>query len=295
MEEWRIPVALPFASAPLIDYLRRRRIPGVDQFAGLRYQRVLEVDGSVMDVELDMTGAETSGYAMVRATCGRALVTAVSTRAERLLDASWDPDPANAVLSQDAALAELVALRPGLRVPGTMAPYELAVRSIVGQQISVRAATTVTGRIARRFGRAVGSSFEGLERTFPSPATLATADLEGCGLPASRASAIRTLSARVSDGRLVLEQPVAGRTIGGLREIRGIGPWTSEYVSLRGLGRRDSIPVADLGLRAALALRIGTPVSAPELSQRSEGWRPYRGLAAVHLWTTLFVGDCGGA
>jgi AraC family transcriptional regulator of adaptative response / DNA-3-methyladenine glycosylase II len=169
-----------------------------------------------------------------------------------------------------------------MRVPGAWNPFEVGVRAIVGQQVSVAAASTVTGRIVARHGAPVGGLAPlGLSHTFPSAATLAAADLDGLGLTRGRAAAIRGFAAAVAagdvplDGRLALDDLVAA-----IVAVPGLGPWTAQYVALR-LGERDAFPTTDLGLVRALARLDG---DGPALAERAEAWRPWRALAAVHLW-----------
>jgi len=289
MREWVITAALPFATDALVAYLGRRAVVGVEQFRGHRYQRVLVIDDETVELEVDLSHTAVSGVVCVRATCSAGLVDAINERVRWLIDPLWEPAPAARVLETDPRLEPLVRRRPGLRVPGSMAPFEVAVRAIVGQQISVAAATTLTARISREFGHPVSSAFLGLERTFPTPQILSSAPLEGCGLPRTRASAIRDLAAAIAAGRVVLHRPSSDEVVVAVQAIRGIGPWTAQYVALRGLGGHDCLPVADLGLRTVLSSVPGTPLSPRELARRSESWRPYRGVAAVHLWTSILL------
>ncbi len=291
MLAWTLAVTLPFDGHALVSYLQRRLVGGVEQIRGHTYQRVLELGDEFLDVEVGLEEAARTGVVTIRASCGPQSVKAVSDRVTWLLDAAWDPASAAGVLRRDAALVHLVQRRPGLRVVGSMAPFEVAVRAVVGQQISVAAATTIMSRIVQRFGNPVTSVFEGIRCTFPSPQGLLGADLEQCGLAPSRSSAIRALAELVAAGSLALERPAREDWHVRFQAIRGIGPWTTSYVALRAFGVRDSIPVADLGLRRALADDPRHPFSTHELAIRSRRWSPYRGVAAMHGWTSLLLDE----
>jgi AraC family transcriptional regulator of adaptative response / DNA-3-methyladenine glycosylase II len=191
-----------------------------------------------------------------------------------MLDLDADPAAVAAVLAGDPALAPLIEARPGLRVPGAWDGFELAVRAILGQQVSVRGATTLTGRLAERYGKSLAEPEAGLLSVFPRPEALADAQVEAIGMPAARAETIRRLARAVASDRLSLS-PTApfAETRACLLEIPGIGPWTAEYVAMRALRDPDAFPASDLWLRRAGATE-----------RRAESWRPWRAYAAVHLW-----------
>jgi AraC family transcriptional regulator of adaptative response / DNA-3-methyladenine glycosylase II len=172
-------------------------------------------------------------------------------------------------------------------VPGCTDGYELAVRAVLGQQISVAAARTFAARIVRRWGEEVETDEPALTHLFPSPDVLADADLESVGLTGRRAATLRALSKAVSDGELLLDRETEREeTLARLMALPGIGPWTAGYVAMRALGDPDAFPTTDLGLRAA-ARRLGEPGDAGALTARSERWRPWRSYAAMHLWASL--------
>jgi 3-methyladenine DNA glycosylase/8-oxoguanine DNA glycosylase len=168
---------------------------------------------------------------------------------------------------------------PGLRVPGCWNGFELAIRAILGQQITVKGATALAGRIARTFGRPFPFA-PGLTHLFPEPRILADADLARVGMPGTRAQTIRTLARAVCDGKINFEGIVETETfLDRLREIPGIGEWTAQYVAMRALGETDAFPSGDLGLLRALPF-----ANSGELERRAEAWRPWRAYAAVYLW-----------
>jgi 3-methyladenine DNA glycosylase/8-oxoguanine DNA glycosylase len=192
----------------------------------------------------------------------------------------------SAALGRDPALAPLVGARPGLRVPGAWDPYELGVRAVLGQHISVAAATHLSGKVAAAFGEPVDVGDPAMTRRFPAPAVLAEADLAGVGMPVARAEGVRSFAGAVAAGDLALDGARGLETlVGELEAIRGIGPWTAHYIAMRACAEPDAFPSADLGLRRA-AGNGGGPISPAELETRAEAWRPWRAYAAMHLWTT---------
>jgi AraC family transcriptional regulator, regulatory protein of adaptative response / DNA-3-methyladenine glycosylase II len=207
-------------------------------------------------------------------------LTHLVARARGIVSLDLDVEEATARLSRDATLGPLVAARPGLRTPGTWDPFETGVRAIVGQQVTVAAAGTITGRIVERHGTPVpGLAQLGLTHAFPAAATLANADLDGLGLPRARQDAIRSFARAVTDDAIRLDGSVGlEELVASIVEIDGLGAWTANYLALR-LGERDAFPATDLGLRRALDMR-----DPRALGQLAESWRPWRALAATHLW-----------
>jgi AraC family transcriptional regulator of adaptative response / DNA-3-methyladenine glycosylase II len=182
-------------------------------------------------------------------------------------------------LKSDPVLAARVDADPGLRVPGSWDGFELAARAILGQQITVKGATAMAGRMVTAFGQSFQGP-SGLTHLFPSPEVLAGAKLADIGLTGARAETIRALARAVCAGKIKFEGVVdSDAFLHRLCEIPGIGKWTAQYVAMRALGEPDAFPSADLGLLRALAL--GT---ARELEQRAEAWRPWRAYAAMYLW-----------
>jgi 3-methyladenine DNA glycosylase/8-oxoguanine DNA glycosylase len=203
--------------------------------------------------------------------------------ARRIFALDADPSTAVAHLTDDPRLAPLLAATPGLRQPGTWDPFETGVRAIVGQQVSVAGASTVTARIVARLGEPVaGLGPLGLSHTFPAPATVAAGDLAGIGMPGARAAAIKAFAAAVDKGELPLDGSLPlPDLLAAIGAVRGLGPWTAGVIALR-LGEPDAFPAADLGLRRAA--RPGSPLTTAELEERAEAWRPHRAAAALRLW-----------
>jgi AraC family transcriptional regulator of adaptative response / DNA-3-methyladenine glycosylase II len=183
----------------------------------------------------------------------------VVSRCRQLLDLDADPAAITAVLAADGALAPLAAARPGLRVPGAYDGFELAVRAVLGQQVSVAAASTLAGRLAARFGTALDVPAGWPSVLFPEPADLAGADLAGLGLTTARQRTLRALATAVAGGGLALDHGAdPEQTAARLGELPGIGPWTVAYILMRAVGDPDAFPGTDLGLRRALS-DLGRP------------------------------------
>jgi AraC family transcriptional regulator, regulatory protein of adaptative response / DNA-3-methyladenine glycosylase II len=298
----RLACREPFDAAAWLGFLAARAIPGVEQVSAERYTRTIRTATGPGIIELIPRPGQ--GHVLLRARLTRlGAVAPVVGRARRLLDADADPAAIGAALAADDLIAPLVRARPGLRVPGAYDGFELAVRAVLGQQVSVAAASTFAGRLASRYGvplppdatmdvsvgavtetpagtipaRAVGPP--GLSVVFPGPELLADADLAGLGLTTARQRTLRALAAATASGRLVLDPGADPAEVAArLAELPGIGPWTIGYILMRSAADPDAFPEADLGLRRGLA-RLG---AAPGHAAR---WRPWRAYAAIHLWS----------
>jgi AraC family transcriptional regulator of adaptative response / DNA-3-methyladenine glycosylase II len=279
----RLSYRPPFDWASLVAFLAARAIPGVEQVTPGSYRRtirtgdrsgVLEVvpvaDRDELELRLDVEPGE--------------LVDCIN-RVRRIFDLDAVPDEIAEHLRSDPWIAAHVDSWPGLRLPGAWDGFEVAVRAILGQQVSVKGATTLSGRLASRFGEVRTPSGEpGLERLFPRPEVLATADLTGIGLPGARARAINAFAHAVSEARLSLEPATdLDRFVGEMTSLPGIGEWTAQYVAMRALGEPDAFPSSDLGLLQSVS-SPGSRVTPRDLAMRSERWRPWRSYAAVYLW-----------
>jgi AraC family transcriptional regulator, regulatory protein of adaptative response / DNA-3-methyladenine glycosylase II len=283
----------------LLAFLGDRATPGVEEVRGGVYRRVLELDGRTGTVAVRAAGARPALWAEVSLTLARR-ITKLVVMLRQLFDLDARPDAIAAALGRDPALAPLVARRPGLRVPGSLDAFETTVRAILGQQVSVKGATTLAGRLAQRFGRPVRTSEPGLHHRFPSAAELAgqgPAAIATVGLPRARAAAVHAVAAAFAAGRVALPGPAAGSApvaAGGpaavaLEALPGIGPWTAAYVAMRAARDPDAFPAADLGVRRALG-----DLDPRRAEERSQRWRPWRSYAVMHLWSSLSR-EAGGA
>ena len=273
------PPYRPFDGEALIAFLAARAIPGVEALNGLSYRRSMVLDGRAAIVELT---PQPDGIACRLELEDPGDRDAAFARCRRLLDLDADSSAVDERLGGDPVLGPLVKRRPGLRVPSTVDGFELAVRAIVGQQISVAGARTVLGRLAEQLGQPIAGA-AGVERRFPGPSAFAAADPALFPFPRVRGEALRTLARLVLDGRLDLHP---GGDPTPLLGIRGVGPWTASYISMRALGDPDVWLPGDVGLRNALA-RLGRPTDAVAAERLAEAWRPWRSYAVMHLWAAL--------
>ena len=281
-----LPYRPPFDWEGLLAFLGARALPGVEEVRDGVYRRAVRSggQGGILSV-FPVPGAAVLEVSLPPGSVPDLLP--MAGRLERLFDLDADPAAIGADLSRDPLLAPLVARRPGLRIPGAWDPFETAVRAVLGQQVSVRAATTLAGRIVARFGGELpGLPAGGPSRSFPGAAVLARADIGSVGLPASRAEAIRSLARCVAEGRVDLEGARgAAEMERELTALPGIGPWTAQYLAMRVLGEPDAFPDGDLGLVRALE-RLGAGPARAGLVRRAEAWRPWRAYATLHLWTS---------
>jgi AraC family transcriptional regulator of adaptative response / DNA-3-methyladenine glycosylase II len=279
----RLPHREPFDAAALLDFLGARAVPGVEEAAGGSFRRTLRLPRGAGVVAL--TPGDGHVRCVLRLEDLRDVAAAVQ-RCRRLLDLDADPLAVDAHLATDPLLAPLVRGSPGRRVPGAVDGGELALRAVLGQQVSVPAARTTAARLTVRLGRALDGLDGGLTHLFPEPAAVAEADPRSIPGPAARGRTLRELASRVAAGELALD-PGAAREDARRRlaDIRGVGPWTIEYVAMRALGDTDALPVADLGLRRALE-RLGRPTDAASVDRLARRWRPWRAYALQHLWAS---------
>lgn len=258
----------------MIDFLAARATPGVEHTGDNTYRRTIEMGGyfgAIAVAPMDGGDALTVDVSIANP----ALVPPIVERVARMFDVDSDPRAVAEGLSRDPLTRRACARDAGIRLPGAWDPFELAVRAILGQQISVRAATTIAGRIAARWGERVETG-DAVDRLFPWPSALADAPLEEAGIIKARANTIRTLALRVASQQLRFDSLAV---LNGLLEVPGIGPWTAQYIAMRALGQTDAFPSGDLVLR-----RAAGQLTPRALEARSERWRPWRAYAVMLLW-----------
>jgi AraC family transcriptional regulator of adaptative response / DNA-3-methyladenine glycosylase II len=269
----RLPVAQPYDFDTMLAYLAARSIRGIEHVAGGVYRRTIDVDGDPGVIEVEAGGAD---HLVLRAHLPHweGLIHVVE-RVRRIFGLDTDPEHGRVALGRDPVIGRLVRARPGLRVAGTWDPFELGIRAVLGQQVSVAGAGTLTARLVGRYGTPTPGLHE-----------LGVADLAGVGLTEARAGAVRAFSRAVADGKVTLDRSrPLGELVESLTAVEGVGPWTAHYLALR-MGEPDAFPVTDLGLRRAAGRAIGAaPLSPGDLAARAEVWRPWRALAATYLWT----------
>jgi AraC family transcriptional regulator of adaptative response / DNA-3-methyladenine glycosylase II len=282
----RLPYRPPLDWAAMLRFVEARAIPGVEMVEDGRYRRTIEIDGAAGSI--DVRKATDDGHLLMRVELpGPAGLIGIVERVRRIFDLDADPVQITEQLRLSPPLRAAIDARPGLRVPGAWDGFELAVRAVLGQQVTVRAATTLAGRLVRAFGREVEGCGAGLSHVFPRPGTLAEADLSSIGLPRARAATVRALAAGVATGALALDASQGlEETVARLCTVPGIGPWTAHYIAMRAFGEPDAFPSGDLGLRRALARGSDLP-SISRLNRLAETWRPWRAYAAMYLWVGI--------
>ena len=275
----------PYDWPAMLEHLKRRAIPGIEHIEHDRYCRSIALDGVQGFVSV-RPGDQNALQATIRYPRLAALP-AIIARLRRLFDLSADPDAINAHLAKDPTLAPLIEARPGLRVAGAWDGFEMAIRVVLGQQISVAAAARLAGRLVASHGDPLTEPDGTLTHVFPRPEALESADLGRLGLPRNRASAIvavaraATVDPNIFDAARGLDEAVQQ-----LQSIPGIGKWTAQYIALRQLREPDAFPAADVGLQRALTDSHGRRPSSSELILRAAAWRPWRAYAAQHLWAS---------
>jgi AraC family transcriptional regulator of adaptative response / DNA-3-methyladenine glycosylase II len=278
----RVPYRPPLDWKGLLAFHAVRATPGVEQVADGVFRRTVQIGETVGWIEVGQAPGATALLVRLSPCDGFALLP-VLERVRRVFDLGADPLQIAAQLRGDLRLRPLLRARPGLRVPGAWDPFEVAVRGVVGQQISVAGATTLMGRLVERCGMPVDLP-AGLTHLFPTPAALAAADLAGIGMPGARVAALQTLARVVATGEVQLDAARGlDEAVERLCALPGIGEWTAQYIAMRGLGEPDAFPHGDLVLCQALGDGAGK-VSAGELARAAEAWRPWRAYAAMHLW-----------
>jgi AraC family transcriptional regulator of adaptative response / DNA-3-methyladenine glycosylase II len=277
----------PYDWNSMLAFLRARAIPRVEIVEDERYLRTIGLDGSTGSIEVKHLAERQSLGVTIRFPRVQSLP-AIVGRVRRLFDLGADIETIDAHLSSDRLLAPFVALRPGLRAPGGWEGFELAVRAILGQQVSVAAARRLAEQLVINHGELVSQEFAGdarLTHVFPDTRRLASAESIEVGMPAPRREALRELAkAAAADPNLFRTFGTIDEAISRLRRIRGIGEWTAQYIALRALRETDAFPAADLGLLRGAELVDGAKASPKDLLTRSESWRPWRAYAAQHLW-----------
>jgi AraC family transcriptional regulator, regulatory protein of adaptative response / DNA-3-methyladenine glycosylase II len=263
------------------DFLAARAIAGVERVDARGYARTVACEGGHALICVSALPGEDALELRVRGAPPAALLQLASV-ARRVFDLAADPARVGVELAIDPLVGPLVRQRPGLRIAGSWDAFECAVRAVLGQQVSVAAGCTFAARLVERAGVVIRGGADGLTHLFPTPASLASANLETLGITRSRAAALHALARAVLERRLDFSAAPEALAA-AMAALPGIGPWTAQYVALRALGEPDALPTGDLVLRRMAAPEHGT-LSARELEQRARQWQPWRGYAVMHLW-----------
>lgn len=292
----RLPYRKPFSWPAMLEFFAGRATPGVESVTGDTYRRTISLGDRHGVIAVSPAGSKKlSAYLMLTIQCvDTGALFEIVQRSREMFDLDAPIGEISTTLKRDESLQGLIRKSPGMRVPGAWDGFELMIRAILGQQISVKAATTLAGRIADQYGERLSLSDEagdvGLRRIFPSADRLRHARFSNIGLVRSRAETIRRVAAAAADGELnfdVTQEPED--FCRSLTSIKGVGDWTAQYVAMRVLKNPDAFPSSDLGLLKAVDL-IGNQTgrtTPAELLRRAESWRPWRAYAALLLWSSL--------
>jgi AraC family transcriptional regulator of adaptative response / DNA-3-methyladenine glycosylase II len=278
----------PLAWQPLVAFLASRGAARVERLVDETYYRTIRIGDALgwisarRDVERHQIIVEVSPRLVP-------VLTLLSAKLRHVFDLDASPAIIESHLSTDVRLKNLLSAVPGLRVPGAMDAFEISLRAVLGQQISVKAATTIFGRFVERFGAPIVTPIEKLDRVTPQAADIVAAnlgDLTALGLTRRRAATVHALAQAFASGSVILHPGVnTSDALHSLLEVPGIGPWTAHYIAMRVLGDPDAFPHSDLGLMRALEKK-----HAKDVLTAAESWRPWRAYAALHLWHGLSAG-----
>lgn len=284
--EVRLSYTPPYDTGLLLTYLRGHAIAGIEEVTSEEYRRSLGLSDvrGVMEVRVIPDAPEF----LLRLRLDEETQEERAIECSRwLLDLSRDPHAICMVLRRDPLLAPSVAARPGLRVAGTVDGFELAVRAVVGQQVSVAGACTLIGRLVRRLGEPLETPVGAVTHTFPTSRAMADGDLSGLGITGARIRALYALSRAVASDEIELRPGAeTNQVVAQLESVPGIGPWTAQYIAMRALQVADACPVSDLGLRRAMEM-YGLPGDLTSVAARVEAWRPWRAYGIHHMWAGL--------
>jgi DNA-3-methyladenine glycosylase II len=279
----------PYDWPRVLRFFSGRATLGVETVENGAYKRAIEWLGDPGTLSVTRHATKPCLIATIEGAASRH-AKPIGDHLTRMFDLHADAPTIAAHLARDPWFAPLTQAAPGLRVPGAWSGFELVVRAIVGQQVSVKAASTIIGRLVQRAGTPVPDHpHPDTAWRFPTPAALADVDLDKIGMPGKRVAALQGFAREVATGALPLDDPRADRDElrAALLAMPGIGPWTVEYVAMRALRDADAWPGTDLILMQALAARDPSMAKAAALRARAEAWRPYRAYAALHVWNEI--------
>lgn len=288
-DELELPFTPPLDWARMLRFFTGRATGGVETVQGEVYYRTLRLASGDGLLSVHRDPARDCLIVRVDGEASRALAE-LQPRLARLFDLHTQPQAVRQGLAQDPWLAGLVDAAPGLRVPGAWSGFELVVRTIIGQQVSVKAATTITGRLVERTGiPANAPAHLGIPWHFPTPQAVAEANLDRIGMPTRRVAALQNFARVVAQGELLIdsEQPDTQTLRRQLLGLPGIGPWTVEYVAMRAWRDTDAWPGTDLVLMQAISRRLPALASKASQARHAESWRPWRAYVAMHLWNEI--------
>lgn len=280
----RLPYRPPFAAGTLLSFLGARALQGVEEVRDGSYRRSVRLPSGRAAI-IRLTPDPIAGHVTLESSAAHGSdLNALVPGARAAFDLDADPRVIDAKLAEDPKLAALVTRMRGMRVPGTLDPFELVVRAIFGQQVSVSGARTSLSRFTARFGTPLDPPGGGITHLFPSAVQVTEVPPDAYEMPRGRAEAIRRVAELVVAGELDLSAGAPpDETLHLLGEVRGIGPWTLAYVAMRALRDSDAFMAGDLGVRKGFEV-LGLPSTGKAILERAEQWRPWRGYAVMHLW-----------
>jgi AraC family transcriptional regulator of adaptative response / DNA-3-methyladenine glycosylase II len=280
-----LPYRPPYDWEAMIQFLAARAIKGVEEVTEGRYSRVIEMDEVVGTIHVTHA-AEASALRVVVRFAKLAALPTIIARIRRMFDLSAEPGAISTALASDPFLAPLVAARPGLRVPGGWDAFEIAVRAVLGQQITVAGGTQLAGRIVAALGERIEEAREdsALTHAFPRAGEFRLSALTGLGMTRARAEAIAGIAAAARrDAHLFDPRSDLAEAVERLRELPGVGEWTAQYIAMRGMGESDAFLAGDVAVQRRFDVN-GRRATAAELLERAERWRPWRAYALMHVW-----------
>ena len=284
-----LPLAFhpPFNFRQVTSFLKPRAIPGVEYVGEDIYSRSIAIDNAQGYFAVSCPDKDPSLSLEIHFP-GQDMVPFIADTVKNIFDLDAPVKVIDGHLKNDRFLGSLVAQNPGIRVPGSFNAFELCIRAIVGQQISVKGATTIVGRIADSYGKTLNTpNVFGLKYIFPGPEVLADADFKGVGLTKARIATIHHLSSAVLEGLVCFHASIGPAKLRkALLDIKGIGEWTAQYILMRTIKIPDAMPCSDLGLMKAVS-SDKRPVPEKQLKEMSTPWKPWRAYAAMHLWSSL--------
>ena len=283
--ELRLPYRAPCDVVGLVQFFAARAVPGVEQVDGDVYLRSVRLPSGPGIVAVRPDGEHVEAKLWMR---DRGDLAAAAAASRRLLDLDTEPKPIVDALGGDELIGKIVRAAPGRRVPGVVDPDELAIRAVLGQQVSLAGAATLAGRLVSAYGEPLEQRVGSVTHLFPSAAALAHADPDRLAMPWPRRRALIGLATALAAGEIILDTGVMApdEIERRLLALPGIGPWTVAYISMRALRDPDAFMPTDLGVRHGLE-RLGRDGRPPSAARLAERWRPYRAYATQHLWAQL--------
>ncbi len=281
----RLSYEAPYDWPAMLAFVRLRAVAGIEAVEGAVYRRAVRLGDGEGTIEVTDDPGRDGLVATLRLSDG-GTVDGVAFRLRRMFDLDAALADVNAHLSRDPGLAPLVAARPAVRVPGGWDGFEIAMRAVIGQQVSIAAARRLNGRLVERCeGGLPSAAGGGPNRLFPTPRQVIAADLSAMGMPGARIAALRAVAeAALNDPHLFRRAATVEETVARLRAVKGIGEWTAHYIAMRACREMDAFPASDVGLLRGAADATGLRPRPAELLARAEAWRPWRAYAAQQIW-----------